>query len=331
MAEVLPAPDEVKRSLVENMELAHENAAKTHYARQKIIDHRLLLEQLSDLEQAHRQATFGKDLAEVRRSYRVVCEAAQSLLRQINPEEYPDSFSQACLYYHDAQCVLNRPDEALLYARIAQHVLESVVEIESGYTREQRDNLEINAIRGEAVAYHNLGLDRLVPDILLTRACATSAYRNAYLFWEPLVKRDLIIAMVEIPRFNIREVNKVARRIASICEHKGDEFTLLLVREAWLRSFLKREKTKLARKIFQEEIERLPRLPYVGALHRALLFKSGADLAWKLHDMGEWKTYIAEAVSLMHQAGLNHQLELVRRAYGSSLAPILGERGLIDS
>lgn len=129
--------------------------------------------------------------------------------------------------------------------------------------------------------------------------------------------------MTEIPRFSIREVNQVARHIESICERKGDEFTLLLVRESWLRALIERGKTEIARRIFQEEIDRLPHLPYVGALHQALIYKSGAHLAWQQSDMAAWKVYISRAVNLMYQAGLAHQLSQVRHTYGNALEPVL--------
>ncbi|NOY97932.1 MAG: hypothetical protein GXP40_01850, partial [Chloroflexi bacterium] len=209
IADALPAPDEIKRGLVEHMELARVSAVKARYGVKRAANQQLVVERLSQLERTHRQATFGGDLKEVRRAYRVVRDAAGNLLGQIDPEKYPDSFAQTCLYYHDAQCVLNRPDEALLYAKMAQLVLDSMEDIESGYAREQRDAIEVNAIRGEAIAYHNLGLDRKVPGIL-QRACYTAAYRNARDFWEPLIKRDLINALAVTPRFSIREASKIA-------------------------------------------------------------------------------------------------------------------------
>ena len=328
IAKALSAPVEIKRSLLESMELAHMNSVRLYYDSRKTIEPPLIIAQLSDLNMAHQQATFGNNLTEVRRAYRVARDASENLLQRVDPEKYPDSFTQLCLYYHDAQCVLNRPDKALFYAKMAQFVLESVDNIESGYTKEGRDNLEINAIRGEAIAYHNLKLDRLVPDILLNRACHTSAYRNSQSFWEPFVKRDFINATVEIPRFGFREVNKIARQIEALCERNSDGLTLLLVHETWLRSLIKHEKIKQAQHILREEIERLPNLPQAGTLHQVLLFKSAAELAWRLHDNKTWKSYITKTVGLIKKAGLKHQLAQIKHSYGSSLHPILDELGL---
>ncbi|MEP0824792.1 MAG: hypothetical protein HRF40_04835, partial [Nitrososphaera sp.] len=322
IAHYLPAPNDIKQSLIENMELSRINRIRMQFPQEKVADPQLLSTMMLDLEQFHIKATFGNDLSEVQRSYRILVEASAYMLQKIDPEKHPDSYAKVCLLYHDAQCVRNRPDQALLYAKIAYMVLLSVEEIEPGYTKEQRDNLKINAIRCEAVAYHNMGLDKLVPDILLQKCCAMSAYRNLASYWEPLVLRDLINSLVLLPRYSIREVNKIAKHIESVCERNNDPFTLLLVRESWLRSQIKRGKIKFAQCLFQEEVNRLPYLPYVGALHKALLFKSGAELAWRQNDLDAWKIYITKAVTLMQRAGLNHQLDLVKQTYGEALIPI---------
>lgn len=94
-----------------------------------------------------------------------------------------------------------------------------------------------------------------------------------------------------------------------------------------LRCLIQREKWKRAQRVYREEMERIPRLPYVGALHRALLLKSGAWLAWKLHDLTAWKTRVKEAYDLMADAGLNHQLRSLRRIYGQELDTQVGLPG----
>ena len=324
IAAALPAPPEIRRSLIENMTLAHANAAKAHYVTQDFVDQRRAGELLSEIEGAHQQATFGGDAANVRRSYRIVRDAAAGLLPHLSPQIYPASFAQTCLYIHDAQCVLDRADDALRYAKLARLVLENLDAFEPGFSKEQTDFLEINAVRGEAIAYHNLGLDRKVPD-LYQRICATSAYRNARDFWGPLAGRDLLNATVEIPRYSIRKAKELAQEIEGICERTGEELTLMLVRESWLRCLIQREKWEQAEQIFRSELERLPQLPYVGYLHRALLFKSGSLLAWKQGDTSGWRQRIGETLALMHRAGLTHQIRQVQRAYGPVIDPIFEE------
>ncbi len=324
IAKALPAPAEIKHSLVEHMALAHINAVKAHYVTRAHIAQRRVAELLTELDHLHRQATFGSDVTQTTRAYRAVCDASGDLLTQLSPAIYPAAYAQTCLYLHDAQCVLDRADDALRYAKLARLVLEASDFFEISFTREQVDNLKINAIRGEAVAYHNLGLYREVRP-LCEQAEATPACRNASDFWKPLVGRDLLNALARTPRFSIRASQQIARTLETICERKGDSFTLFLVRESWLRCLVQHAEWKQAERVLQKETDLLPHLPYVGPLHRALVLKTGAHLAWQRGDRTTWQQSIRTFWELASRAGLKHQCREVRELYSSALQPIVDE------
>lgn len=109
-----------------------------------------------------------------------------------------------------------------------------------------------------------------------------------------MVGRDILNAMARTPRFSIRKAKSEAHEIMNICERKEDEFTLLLARESWLRCLIQRQKWKNAERVFEGELMRIPRLPYIGSLHRALVLKSGALLAWKVKDKDAWQERITQ-------------------------------------
>ena len=203
-------------------------------------------------------------------------------------------------------------------------VMDNTDEFEPQLSKDQTQDLEINAIRGEAVAYHNLGLDAKASQVL-EFAEGTPAYRYKSSFWKPLVGRDVLNSMIRVPRYGRRKAEKLAYAIEDICAHNEDPFTLLLVREARLRSLLQAEKYKAAQHLFEQERDRLPSLPYVGSLHRALLLKSGALLAWKLGDRQAWEHRIRETLQLMRRAGLDHQIREVHRLYGAAIQSVLEE------
>ena len=119
IAAALKAPSEVQESLIENMELAHVSASEAYYGVKEFVESRRVVEALAQLEKTHRQATFGTKLGDVRRNYRVFREASAQLLRALPMRLYPASFVQAALYLHDAQCVLDRADDALRWAKLA--------------------------------------------------------------------------------------------------------------------------------------------------------------------------------------------------------------------
>lgn len=54
IAEALPAPVEVKQSLLENIELAHVQAARAHYHLKELLSQKRVAELLAEIEAAHR-------------------------------------------------------------------------------------------------------------------------------------------------------------------------------------------------------------------------------------------------------------------------------------
>jgi len=326
IAAALPAPAEVKISLVENMALAHVNRVQARYLVRAHLAQRQLGVLLAELEQAHQQAIFGAEAAPAARAYRTVRDAAADLLWRLSPETYPAAYAQACLYLHDAQCVLDRADDALRCAKLARLVLENSDFFEAEFAREQVENLKINAIRGEAVAYHNLGLYREVPR-LCEQAQATWAYRNAEDFWKPIVRRDRLNTLAVTPRFSIREARQLARDLVDACARRGDGFALFLGQESWLRCLIQHAEWKQAQRVLQEVVNLLPHLPRLGPLHRALLLKTQARFAWQQHDLTTWRQTIHAFVQLARQSGLKHQWREVRRFYGLALQSVLDDLG----
>ena len=176
------------------------------------------------------------------------------------------------------------------------------------------------------MACHNLGLTREVPP-LVGQARGTRAYREAGAFWAPLGGRDLLNSVARTPRFSIREARRLASQLAATCESTGDVFTFFLVRESELRCLVQHANWAEADRLVRQAQALLPELPYVGPLHRLLLFRGAADLAWRRGDWAGWRENVREVVWLANQAGLQHQWRTVRQAYGERLRPVFEELG----
>ena len=312
MAAELSAPRDIKQSLVEHIELARVKVAETHYHMRTLLKQQRIAEILAEMEASHRQATFGGDALTTSRAYRFTRDASLSLLQKISPERYPVTYAQTCMYLHDAQCVLDRAEEALRWAKIADLVLSNVEEVEAGVDQFYADNIYINTIRGQAVAYNNLNLPRKVPEIL-ERVRATRAFREQNDFWMPLVNRDTLSNMARTPRFSIRHAKRLAQMTEAHCEHNADVFTLFIAQETWLRCLVAHAEWKQAERVLEEEIQLLPRLPYVGFLHKALLLKTYAFLAWQQKDYEMWQKQMGLLLPLLPQAGLKHQWREISR------------------
>jgi hypothetical protein len=324
LAEVLPAPAEFRQSLFEHMAQAHQYRHAEQTRVRRWVEQRRVDELLAEMRAGHGLATFGREVRQTERAYRALRDVAASALTLLSPALYPAAFAQTCLFLHDAACVLDRAEEALYHARLAHLVLQSGAVHEPRFTQPQIDELLINTIRGEGIAYHNLGLDQRVPQHC-AEAEATPAYRQAGAFWQPVVGRDRLNAMANTPRFSRRAARDLAHALMARCERASDAFTLFLVREAWLRCLIQAERWEEAHRVLSSELDLLPQLPYAGPLHHALLLKTAAQLAWRQADATGWRENARAFVRLARGAGLKHQLRLAQRMYGPALTRIADE------
>jgi tetratricopeptide (TPR) repeat protein len=323
----LPLSEEQRQSLLEHMVLASERRLRAYNAIRSELPDRPIDDFLSELRQAHQQASFAHDFSLSRAKYRVVREGSGAVLKQLNLDRHPLAFVELCFLRHDAQCVLNRPDDALWYAKLARSVLETLDPSEYRRHREKIDDLVVNAIRAEAVAYHNLKLFREA-----YRCCeeaeASPAIKRHLDFWKPHLYRDKINALVGIPRFAITEAEGLAEQVQTVCEkdiYREEENNLLLflIRESLARSYIQHGNFRKAERILQSELERMDRLSYLGPLHRTLLLRTYARLCWKQGDHYGWQHLIHLALVISFEAGLDHQVSEIQTEYGDVLAPIL--------
>ncbi len=234
---------------------------------------------------------------------------------------------------NDIQCVLNRADDALWHAKVAHMLLQTLDPSSYRQAREQIDNLLVNAIRSEAVAYHNLKLIRKANDCC-DEAERTLAFKRNSSFWTPHLYRDKISALADKPRFSITDAVVLADQVQDVCE--GDTFSseenellTILAKHHLARAYLQHGNLRKAEVILQSELERAMKLTYIGPLHRTLLLRTYARLSWRKGDLSGWKHFISNALELALSAGLSHQLIEMQKEYQDALAPIV--QGLSQS
>jgi hypothetical protein len=223
---------------------------------------------------------------------------------------------------HDVQCVLNRPDSALYCAKLARTVIQSLEPGDFRQDRELFDTLEINAIRAEAVAYHNLHLYQEAYDCCL-QAHNANAMKNRPELWKPHLYRDMINALSRKPRFAISEAEGLANQVRAVCEHRGDDFApllLLLSNRSLGEAYIEHGSLKKARRVLRAQLEQITQIPNVGPLHRTLFLRTYGKLLIKQDDSAGWD-FIRLAVRIAHEAGLYHQIMEMRQEYGSAVGP----------
>jgi transcriptional regulator with XRE-family HTH domain len=188
IAQALPIDPEQRRALMEHMLLASERRMQLRKVCCSDLPGRPVDEYLEELRQAHHEAGYTRDPKQAKDQYRAVSEASRELLKQLNPAAYPLDVVEVCFLLHDVESVLNRHSDALYHAKLARDTLDNLDEADYDRDREGFDRYQINAIRAEAVAYHNLKLAHQAYDSC-REAETTKAMRYRSEFWKPHLYR----------------------------------------------------------------------------------------------------------------------------------------------
>jgi hypothetical protein len=286
-------------------------------------------ELLAELREGHQQATFAHDPSTARIKYRVVRDGSGALLKRVNPSREPLAFVELCLLRHDTQSVLNGLVDALWHARIARTVLEDLRPNDFREDRERLGDFMVNAIRSEAVSYHNLGLAREA-----YRQCQEAevapAIRQRLSFWRAHIFRDKMNALANMPRFAISEAEGLAQQAEDACErgaHRKEErdVLVLLIRESLSRCYIRHGSARSLRKAgakLESLVEEAETLAYVGPLHRTLVWRSHARLCWQRGDQKGWQDSVRHALDVAREAGLDHQVSYIAKEYGQALLDV---------
>lgn len=279
---------------------------------------------LVSLRQMHDAASFARDASRSYAQLRGLYAVGRRLLPPALRTQTPLDVVELCLLLHDTASMIHQQVDALYYAQIARHVLTAQNRWEGSLEERARwDQLEINAIRAEAVAYHNLARDRDAV-ICCAEAETTRAMRHQPADWIPHVYRDKINALCGQPRFAIREAEAYADTVRAWCDRRSDPaapLQVLMIERSLAQAYLRYGNVRKARRLLQDPSDRLAQMPVVGPLHQTLVLSTTAQACWHAGDRTEWAAYITATLQVATAAGLTHQLRKLQQTYGEHLQP----------
>jgi hypothetical protein len=316
IAGALPADRALREDVRQHMHLASQRQLSRVRAMPAQLSGGELQAQVDELGAAHHHATFLAGPGEARAGYRAVRDVTRDLLEAIRPERNAMSFVELCFLLHDVQCVLDRPGDAVYAARRARFVVGAMRERD--VSREYLLQRRMQAIRAEAVAYHNLGLDRMAYE-----RCAEAEDLARAEHEEPdellHVYRDQLSALAGTSRFALGEVAYLAGRVRRLAERRSDQLDplwSLLTRRSEAVAYLRHGKVQQAGKLVEELLDQAPHVPMMGPLHHAVLLRAAASVWWAMGDTSRWEMTARALVVLAGTAGLGHQIWAMRQEFG---------------
>lgn len=315
IARALPVEQEVRDALLEHMLQAHIS---------RIRRQRILAEDLSDesvnakvasLRALHGDATFADPATNSRMRYRVVLDASREFLGVVSPSHHPLAWVELCFLIHDAQCVLNHPDDALYHAKRARAVLALLRPDAPPSEREQAESYKVQALRAEAVAYHNMRLFRQSYRATLA-AEQREARRQMPDEHLPHILRDRIAALAERPRFTLGEVEGLADRAVAYCERRSgplDAMWAFMIRRSQAHAFIVYGNLRRAGQLLASLRDQAATTPRLGPLHRVMFLKTDAYYWRQIGDLATSGRLARQAHAFGETAGLSHQLAQVHQ------------------
>jgi len=316
MVAALPLDADARADLYEHMLLAREKRVKAcqvilqDFGRTDVAMH------LDIIQRAQQAAVFSRDPHQANVQQQVMRNSGVLLLSQLMPSVYPLEFAQLALWLSEMEGILNRQMNALYYAKQAHSVLSHIERTDFKLeAREHFDQLVVNTLRTEGVAYHNLKLDGTA----YARYCAaeqTPAAARQAGAWLPHLYRDKINAYSGGARFSIRSVEAWVQHGKTLCEqsvHPQAALWSFMLDHSLAKAYLRYGNLKKGERLLTNLNEALPRLPVVGPLHRVLFLKIYAEAFWQTGDQAGWQAMLGSALTLATDAGLTHQIGEISR------------------
>ena len=327
MAQALALSNHERDHVLENMLLAGDHQGQFERNLREQIAAGEALQTMTKVMALHDKAKFA-DTAVMARAYsRMAALAGRDFIHQVNPWRHPVEYADVAIVMHEICCVRNQMSRALYYAKRARVVLQGADPAHYQKQVEHHAHSLTNAIRSEAVAYHNLDLDSHAL-ALLDQAETTPDVKQRPHFWLPHLYRDKLASLVELRRFRISEAEGLTQQGLEQCAlvdgEEGPLLALLLERGlagAYLRTARLRQAEGILRRLL-DEMEQVPRL---GMLHRVLTLVDYGKALWQQQDRSQWREVIAHTMTLAAQSGLQHQLTRLRDQYGDALNDVLVE------
>lgn len=319
MVQQLPMSEHERDHVLEHMLLAAARETAAQKGLRETLTQNSVQEALSEIRLLDKAIHFGKDPQQVRAQRRLTAQASKAFLGSVDPWAYPLEYATVALTLHELNSVHGHHSRALYYAKRARFVL-SMSQGSSGARDPDRMEMTLtNAVRLEGVSYFNLGLQRAAY-VVLSDAERTPAARRHPGKWLPHIFRDKLDCLSHTPRASIAEAEALTLRGGRALEAADVNqagLQALMLERSLCNVYLHRSRIDDAARLLARLTDEMDTVPDLGLLHRMLILKDYAHVLWHQEDRAQWAEVLGDALMLAEEAGLSHQVALLRQRYQS--------------
>lgn len=286
-----------------------------------------------EINESFRSAVFAKNWENARRMYQRTYDLLLLALRNMSPNRHPFEFLMFCTLTVHVTSAMNLTPIGLFWIQIGKYLqthldISSLPKTKHGL---DRNDVLYFLLRDEGLAYHNIGLAKKAIESYEHAKWITHGTPNEAM-WKGDLARNTILALVKSRHFTEKSVTRLYWDSQSDFERRGDSLSILLNQEALARALISlgtRLSMRKAETLLRDIVPNLVNHPSSGPLHRAIIQKTTADFYLKSGEIEVWESLISEAITIMIDAGLLHQLSSTMAYFGDSLTRVLNDRGII--
>lgn len=307
IASVLPLEQEQRKSLIEHMMLSKESNLRSFQVMRKEFSPEWLDEQLEVVKNRFIDAAHAGKVDLVEGKYTFVRDTIHTLLTGMTLKNTPVlTFVDTCMLLHNVQCVLDRPDEALFYAKLASSILDSQDIPSNSRDKEGYHFYRVEAARAEALAYHNLELDDYAYRINQERTLSVLQDAEDAGIYFPVCELNIYVNLTRAYSKTLRpalyKIEQFTDQALKACDNfaRKDALTAnyweFVIRRSLGSAYLDHNNLKKAQRIFVPLIERLNTQTNISMYHQVSSLYLYADICLRMGKKDEFSFYIKEAI-----------------------------------
>jgi hypothetical protein len=327
IASLLPWPPEVRQRFVEHVILHREERLRKYEAFQSVAKDYTPAEVLTRIKEAFAGVMLEGNAAQSRLLYPAIRDDCIDFLRMMRPQQSSLDYADICLILCYVQGVLDRPDEALFYSKIASYILEMSDADDFRKDRACYDILRIDALRAEASAYFIMDLgeksletsDHALEQLHEVQTRPYLSEVNLYV--------TKIRALSKTPRFSIRVARQLATEARRAAEKLGSEQEYHTQRINIQRALGDAEtqygNAPKAGELLQPLVEQSATQTGVSLVLHVGVLRSYAHQQFKMGDLQGGRETLHTALRLASAAGLAHQIRQCRTQFGQIVDTLL--------
>lgn len=322
MSEALPAPEYYKRAfyyhLVEARRCYEDACAEI---RDHVMNQLPTGQYLDCISDVFSKSWLSDNPYTVRYSLRASLELSQTLIAFLHPERYISEYLALCSVISHTCMVLDRLADGLFVAKLGVKVAEN---LDRSYFKTPQEYTQFEIYKfmlsqSEGLGYYYLNN---VKQAKKAFELAEGRLPSHYLSGRANLLTSKLRLLAKVPRFVLGDAEALADRAIEIHTSNNEPLYIMLVEEALAQAYISygtSNSLKRAKNLVDNALKYVEEPSTLGNLHKVMILRSAARLAFIRKELDGWKHYARGAIEIAENSGLHYEQRAIALEYSEFL------------